>query len=300
MTGTAPEVSVVVCVRNAARTLSRQLQALDHQTGAPAFEVVLVDNGSTDGTAEILAQWRDAAVHAAASVQVVDGGRAPGIPHARNLGAQAARGRVLAFCDADDRVHPGWVAAFARAVGPGVLAGGRILAHGPDGTARPGAFPEGLVGTAYLPHVGNCNCALAREDFLALGGYDESLPAYGFEDVDLSWRAQESGMALRWVPDAVVDFSFSGSGSSLRKKFALGRGRVLMARRYPAYDPRLHTIGSSLQDLGRCLSMLVRESIRARRPQRWWASQCVSAAGRVVGALEYPRGRGAPERRLLA
>ncbi len=292
------DVSVIVCVRDGAAVIGLQLAALDRQEGAPPFEVVLVDNGSTDGTDRILRAWRDAPGHAARSIRIIDGGREPGIPRARNRGALAARGRVLAFCDADDEVAAGWVAAFARAVDADQLAGGRIRPIEADGTARAGDFGAGLIATGYLPHVGNCNCALPRELFFEVGGYDESLPRYGFEDVDLSWRVQEAGHPIIYVPDAEVRFTLSGRAASVRKRFDLGRGRVLMAGRYPRYDAARYTPTSCGAEMLRAGSDLLRASWTARRPDAAQASRFVAAAGRLTGVLDH-RLRGVPQRRLL-
>ncbi|MCG7427175.1 glycosyltransferase family 2 protein [Helcobacillus sp. ACRRO] len=87
----AIDVSVVVCVRNGAATIQRQLDALDAQIEHPPFEVVVVDNGSADGTADLVRQWVGQPVHAAERITLVSSGPAPGIPHARNIGCSNAR-----------------------------------------------------------------------------------------------------------------------------------------------------------------------------------------------------------------
>lgn len=293
----SPDVSVIVCVRDGARTISRQLRALDAQVGPTPFEVVVVDNGSRDGTRRLLDAWSGAAVHAAMAVRIVDGGSAPGIPRVRNLGARAARGRVLAFCDADDEVDPGWVAAMAAAVDDDQLAGGLILARTRDGAPRHDTFGPGLIATPYLPHVGTCNCAISRDTFFAVGGYDESLPRYGFEDVDLSWRVQEAGHPIVFVPDAVVRFTLSGTGTALRKRLQLGEGRVLMAHRYPLYDPVAYTPRRAAIDLSLAVRRTAAGAVRTRRVDRADASLCASSLGRLLGAVRIAV-RGVPDRKL--
>lgn len=301
MAGSDVDVSVIICVRNGARTIRRQLDALDRQRDHPPFEVIVVDNGSRDATVRIVRDWVATSSHAATDVRFVRGPRRPGIPRVRNLGARSAAGRVLAFCDADDEVGEQWVGALARAVCGDVLVGGRNHAYAEDGTARPDMFGDGVAGTPYLPHVGTSNCAMSRRAFLAVNGFDESLPRYGFEDVDLSWRMQEAGYPLLYARDAVVSFTVSSSARSIRKKFTLGRGYVLMAARYPAFDPVDYTVARTLRDFWTGCLAFIRACARRRAFDRRTASRLVARAGRVVGAVQYgtrssPRGAAATQR----
>lgn len=292
------DVSVVICVLNEERRIGRQLAALDAQVDAPPFEVIVVDNGSTDGTVAAVQDWIRSSPHAAVGMRVVDASSTPGIPAARNAGARAAEGRVLAYCDADDEVQPGWVAAVAHGVQGRTIAGGRLIAFESDGTCR-GDLYGGLVATSYLPHIGCANAAVDRLTFLEVGGFDESLPRYGFEDVDLSWRMQEAGHQIVYLPDAVVHFSLSGSRASVRKRFELGKGRVLMARRFPRYDATDYTVRSTVREAGRAGGRLIRMLVTQRRIDTRLASQAVAAAGRIAGAVVYRKGA-MPPRQLFA
>ena len=106
-----PEVSVVIPAFNAQATLGDQLEALTRQTEPGAFEVVVVDNGNTDAT-------RDVALTFASRLplRIVDARERSSEPYARNVGLREAATRSVAFCDADDVVAPGWVAAMQRAL----------------------------------------------------------------------------------------------------------------------------------------------------------------------------------------
>lgn len=298
--GPVIDVSVIVCVRNGAPTLRRQLDALDRQEDHPPFEVLVVDNGSSDATRDVVTSWIAEPDHAARAVRLIDGPSRPGIPRTRNMGALRAVGRVLAFCDADDEVDARWVGAMAREVDGDQLAGGRILARTAGGTERPDVFGPGLLATRYLPHVGNCNCAVSRQTYMTVGGYDESLPRYGFEDVDFSWRVQEAGFPLVYAPDAAVHFTISDARTSVKKRFALGVGRVLMAWRYPGYDPVRYTVARTLRDLGAEAGRIMRDGLRSKSLPRARLGQMVALTGRVWGAVRYRSGRRLPERKLLA
>ena len=107
------EISVVIPVLNGADTLSEQLDAVLAQEGVESFEIVVVDNGSTDGTPELAAAYADRDRR----VRLVDGSRAPkGGAAAKNLGVEAAKAELIAFCDADDVVRPGWLGAIRNAL----------------------------------------------------------------------------------------------------------------------------------------------------------------------------------------
>ena len=77
-----------------------------------------------------------------------------------------------------------------------------------------------------------------------IGGYDESLPRYGYEDVDISWRHQEADGVMRFIPEAEIRFTLGGE-ESIRKKCELGVGRVLMARRFPKVDSATYLLKST-------------------------------------------------------
>ena len=106
------ELSVVVPAFNAAATIGAQLDALQRQHWDAPWEVIVADNGSTDNTAALVAQ------RAATDgrIRLVDASDARGAAHARNRAVAAARGSVIAFCDADDVVGAGWVAAMGSAL----------------------------------------------------------------------------------------------------------------------------------------------------------------------------------------
>lgn len=282
------DVSVVIIVRNGAATIRRQLNALAAQVDAPPFEVVVSNNGSTDATVDVVRQWERDGIGAAERLVIADASAKPGIPYARNVGAQAASGRLILWCDADDAVRPGWVKAFADHVASGG-AGGLILAHRPDGTPDHGAFPPRLTPTNYLPHGGNCNMAVVREDFFKVGGYDESLPPYGCEDVDLSWRLQEAGLPMDFVPEAVVDFAITPRAKVLRKTFRAAKARIAVALRHPeSLSGQRLTIGTCLTDVAHNTVMLPWRLARpGGTPRTRILRALVASYGRLAGYWTY-------------
>ena len=115
-------VSVVMPVRNAEPFLAEQLAALSQQTYPGRWELVAVDNGCTDRSIEVVEKWRPQLPE----VRVVDASGRKSPNYARNGGAAAARGDLLAYCDADDVVDRGWLGALVEAareaIGGGVAA----------------------------------------------------------------------------------------------------------------------------------------------------------------------------------
>lgn len=197
-----PVVSVIVPVLDAAGTVVDCLDALARQSGAPAFEVLVVDNGSHDASVALATRHP---LH-----PLVLHERRPGAYAARNAGVRTARGAVLAFTDADCRPAAGWLAAgmAALAAGDADIVGGQIrpvTAQPPTVWARYDAarylrqdaliFDAGMAATA--------NLFTRASAFAQVGPFDAALRSGG----DLEWcrRAQECGLRLRYAPEAVVD-----------------------------------------------------------------------------------------------
>src|SRR4051812_42896987 len=105
-------LSVIIPCYNAAETIGVQLDALTTQPCAEPFEIIVADNGSTDGTRGVVFRHQAHFPH----LRIVDASARRGSACARNVGARMAAGDKLAFCDADDEVAPRWVAAISEAL----------------------------------------------------------------------------------------------------------------------------------------------------------------------------------------
>ena len=214
-------VSVVIPCRNGAPTLGRQLAALGRQDYAGRWELVLADNGSTDGSAEIAEAWRERLPE----MRIVNAPR-PGINVARNAGVRASRGRIIALCDADDEVGPGWLRGLVDGVAKGVDLVGGCLDLDPLNSALPPGRRRRRTALAddlgFLPWAEGANLAFAREVFDRLDGFDETFHSGG-DEIEFAWRAQLSGYPLGFVPDAVVHYSVRSSARRVFRQF-LGYG----------------------------------------------------------------------------
>lgn len=284
----ALDVSVVIAARDAEATLPAQLDALAAQDPACTWEVLVADNGSTDGTRDVV---RDAA-RGPAEVRLVDASGIRGAGAARNAGARAARGRDLLFCDADDVVAPGWVDALHGALRDADVAAGRLEWERLNSRAAQGsrALPQvdGLQYTEPLPWLGSAsssNLAVRRSVFDGLGGFD--VRARYLQDTDLCWRAQLAGGALAFEPDAVVHMRLrDGLVGAWRQGRGSGMGQRWLAARYAEVAAQAAADGSA--------PVAGDDAVAGdgRGAARWWPARIVRRAWLVAGEAARIRSRG--------
>jgi glycosyltransferase involved in cell wall biosynthesis len=241
-TTSQPHVSVVMPVRNGAGTIAEQLDALLVQRTTYRFEVIVIDNGSTDETRAIASGYESRS----AVMRLLDGAACRGAAAARNLGAASARGSIVLFCDADDVVDPAWVEKLATAiesrdldVAAGVchldaLNDPEVLEWRPF-PARPhwNGVPYGLT----------CNMAVRRRAFQRLGGFSDDFPRAGAEDIDFFVRAHGAQLRVDFVDDAVVHYRFRPDLRGLLRQFyGYGLNEVVL---YEKHRKALGLRGSS-------------------------------------------------------
>lgn len=226
-----PRLSVVIAAFNAEATLDAQLDALQRQVMPVSWEVLVCDNGSTDGTAAVA---RDRA-RTMPEVRVVDASLTRGPAAARNVGAREARSPLLVFCDADDVVADEWLPLmFAALIEHEFVTGTsrrRELNSRPD---EPTYFDWSLYRMPFFPYLdgaGAGNMGIHKQIFDALGGFDERLRTG--EDLDLCWRAQLAGHRLVASERAVVHVSNrEGLRASMRQAYAYGVGDKMLAHKF--------------------------------------------------------------------
>lgn len=225
------KLSVIIPCFNAADTIGIQLEALASQRWSESWEVIVSDNGCTDNTIGIVNQYKGRFTN----LRIVDASDKRGQAHARNKGAQCANGELFLFCDADDEVAPGWLAAMGEALSKYDFVACRIdiakLNPAWIIKSRGHAQSDGLQTfryPPYLPHAGGSTLGVRRWAHEAIGGFDESKTF--LEDTDYCWKIQALGIKLHFVPHATA---------YVRLRHSI-KGNYLQVRNYAEYSIKLY------------------------------------------------------------
>jgi len=225
-----PRVSVVVCTYNGEATLAECLEgvaALEYVD----YEVIVVDDGSTDATPEIAARYPVRLIRT----------ENRGLSEARNVGLQAAHGDVVAYIDDDARPVPHWLTYLMLTLSTGdwVGVGGPNLAPANDGfvadcvASAPGGPVHVLVSDTEAEHIPGCNMAFRRDAITEVGGFDPRFRTAG-DDVDVCWRLQAAGGRIGFSPAAVVWHHSRGSIRGYwRQQAGYGLAEALLERKWP-------------------------------------------------------------------
>ncbi|MFJ4166437.1 glycosyltransferase [Microbacterium sp. NPDC089698] len=305
----APVISVIIPVFDGAATIGQQLAALDTQIDAPSFEVIVVDNASTDDTAAIAR----ATVLRRARLRLVSAAER-GASFARNVGAAHARSDLLMFCDADDvvsahwvdhgyrnfasaRLWSGWVVpAAAELFEGGVEAARQVL---DEGDGAPWHAPQPRTDTPF-PMLQGGNFGITRSLFFELGGFDQSLPS-SFEDLDLGYRARRRGVEVAFAKDTRLAYRLRAQGSEIAvRQVRMAQAKVLIATRYGVQaevaDPPWPAL--ALRLAGAAVRMPARP--RAERDWPGLAGRALFVWGVFSGTVRYRYLRLLPRPRLGA
>jgi glycosyltransferase involved in cell wall biosynthesis len=232
-----PRVSVVIAAYNAARTLRNCLHALQHLR-YPDYEVLLVDDGSTDGTADLVGEFP--------FVRYFRHSRNLGLSEARNTGIKLATGKVVAFTDADCRPDEDWLNYLMHDLLEQRTAG--IGGHNllpPDDSAlaaavmaAPGGPLQVMLNNREAEHLPGCNMAFWRATLLEIGGFDPVFRCAG-DDVDLCWRLQDLGERLGFSPGGFVwHYRRSTVRGYLRQQHGYGDAEAMLERKHPGHFNR--------------------------------------------------------------
>lgn len=284
--GTSVEVSVVVACRDAEEDLAEQLRALAAQECGATWEVVLADNGSTDGTLAVAEAHR----HLLPGLRILDASSARGPAGARNAGVRAARGDLIVFCDADDVVAPGWLAAMVDALREHPVVVARLdhdqLNHAWSRALR--ASQTGLVQSEppFLPYAFCAALGVRRSAHEAVGGFREEFDR-ACEDRDYCYRLQLAGYPLSLADGAVVHYRHRESPLGVfRQSRSYGLGNVQI---YAAY--RAEGLGrpSQPQALASWLLTPVRfvQALRSRDRFAVFMARTGWRVGRLQGSLRF-------------
>lgn len=255
-----PRISVVVCAYNAERTIEACLRSLA-DCPYPNYEVIVVNDGSTDATGEI------AHAHAGGRIRVIDQ-KNLGLSAARNVGIAAAEGEVVAYTDSDCVVDRDWLTYLAHKIREGFVAVGGPNFPPPEDTLVPSAVavsPGGpthvLLNDDLAEHIPGCNMAFSKSKLEEIGGFDVSYTAAG-DDVDVCWRLQNAGYQIGFSPAAMVwHFRRNTVRAYLKQQMGYGKAEALLFFKHPLH---FNLLGQS-RWLGRIYGDLT-TSFFSRRP----------------------------------
>ena len=284
------DLSVIIPTRNASSTLGDQLDALAAQDFDGTWEVLVVNNASTDDTAAVVSRWQAKLPH----LRTVDAPEV-GLNRTRNIGVRASRADRILLCDADDEVSTGWVAAMASALDSADVVGGPLEydALNPVSVLRPRPpdyatkeFPR-LFGRPYA--VGS-NIGFSRRAFDVIGGFDESF-SLGADEVDFSWRAQDAGLRFHFVRDGVVHYRLRSNLKALmRQQFGYARGHAHLYAKWVELGavPRRPVSLQAKSAAARTRDLVVKfPKVRDRQERQLLALEAARLAGSFRAMLEW-------------
>jgi GT2 family glycosyltransferase len=225
-----PRISVIICSYNGSKTIRECLEGFQ-RVKYPNFEVIVVDDGSTDPTAAIAREF---------PVRLIQTENR-GLSSARNTGMEAAGGEIIAYIDDDAIPDPHWLEYIAHGFrnkecaavgGPNILPESALPLSECVANA-PGNATHVLLTDQVAEHLPGCNIAIRKSALQAIGGFDEKFRIAG-DDVDVCWRLQQAGWTLRYEAGAVVwHYRRNTIGAFWRQQKNYGRAEALLQQKWP-------------------------------------------------------------------
>jgi len=284
-TETPKQLSVIMPAYNAASTIGAQLEALTRQSYRGAWELVIVDGGSTDRTREIA----DSYAKHLPSYRFIVATQRRGSAYARNTGCALTIGDPILFCDADDVVDSRWIAELSEALETYEVVGGSLERRSLNGevalSARPPKTVDGLLNTFhFLPYAITANFGVRRLLWGKLQGFDEFY-VNGSDDADFCFRAQLSGATIGFAPRAIVHYRLRSDAESIaRQSYGYGVSHPRLFRAFKgAGMPR-----ASLQLACSEWIWIVSHVLYSAGPETKraiWFKRAATAWGRLFGSV---------------
>jgi glycosyltransferase involved in cell wall biosynthesis len=281
---------VVVPVYNAEATLPALLASLAGQDCREQYEVIVIDDGSTDASAAVARDFaRDL------PLVIYEGSRRRGSAAARNAGAARASARVLAFCDADDIAHHAWLRFLCGAIRHHPLVAGGLHHLGADAAGPPACViaeqrmdPDALTAYYdYLPWTMTANLGLRWDAFAAVGGFAEQLRTAS--DADLCWRLAGSGVVLAYESAAIVFKRHRiGVMSTFRQYLSYGEEHPLLFRRHRDTGMPRRSVSNAARRYAKTATSVARTLGHPRSPAAIEAGARVGQdLGRLLGSVRW-------------
>jgi GT2 family glycosyltransferase len=282
-------ISIVLPCYNGASTLAVQLDALARQTYQGEWELIFVDNGSTDGSVDILESYRSRFPLVRILQAYSGAGERRGVGNSYKLGFQAAKGDQILVCEADDELADTWLENMVQALMTCDFACPAIeyqklnppeLVWGERGQQSRAEGMPSYAGPLHLPFATCCATGMTRACYKRVGDPTEAMgPAW---DVDYSWRVQLAGMSLTFVPEAVVHYRVRQSAKArFQQARSWGRGQINLQVRYRLHPAARYLAYVSFM-LAKTSAQLVFGTLSQRRPFAFWVWDFGFAWGQLM------------------
>lgn len=273
----APTVrlSVILAVRNGGQYLAQQLESLVTQGYEHPWEIIVVDNASSDDTA-IVARSFQARFE---RLTVISENRA-GKSHALNTGSDVAQGELIVLVDADDEAAPGYIASMARALEQFEMVSAHIdmTYFNPWDLGEKRPSDQMITYLDYRPYIMGAILGVRASTWRRIGNFDTTLSSA--EDVDFTWRASEMGVTMAMAPGALMRYRRPRTaGQNFRKARSYGRAHVALFVLHRELGQPRKRIRPELRHLKDALSELVHR-------QDHWQWRAAWNVGLVAGRLE--------------
>ncbi|UBF23592.1 glycosyltransferase family 2 protein [Kovacikia minuta CCNUW1] len=234
------KLSVILPCYNGEDTLAVQLEALANQQWSGSWELIFVNNGSTDQSVEIAESYRDRFPELRIVNAYTPPGPRLGVPHSYNVGIKAATGDAFVFCESDDEVGYGWLMAMGQALLEHEFIAARIDyrklnqpwlwtmdsdAYHQETELAPCPVPP------HLPYARGCTFGMRRSVYEELGELNTGFPCS--VDTEYCWRAHQAGIPIRLVPEAVIHYRLRHNFKAMYKQGRTwGKDFMRLCRRY--------------------------------------------------------------------
>lgn len=278
-----PTMSVVIACRNSASTLAATLESLAQQQYPGRWEVLIVDNGSTDNTAAVAEDFVDRLPNLTMLHNPDPGYQARAI----NYGVENSNGDCIIFLDSDDLVGTGYLLHMGRALATAPVVGAAVdvaLLNPPGLRERRDLLQADRVETffGYLPAVVGAAMGIRRQPLEAVGGWDDALPTQ--HDLDVSWRLHRAGYEATFVPEAVLHYRYRDNPRDIfRQEFGYGEGEVALYRKHREHGLRRRTLPRVLVAYARLVIALAGVPLNGG-PARF-ATALGASFGRLLGSV---------------
>lgn len=280
-----PFVSIIIPAHNAAKYIGEQLDSLHNQQYDGLFEVIVVDNLSTDNTMYEVEKFQQKM----SNLSIIKATDKPSASYAMNVGIAASKGEAIISIDADDVTADGWLENMAYALSQhDLVAGGlelnRLNGFAPDRTPPFTGSERKFMG--FLPYVIGCNIGFSRKAFNSVNGFDENIGSG--QDVDFSWRVQLHGYSIKDVPEAAIHYRYRDSVSGMwRQTVAYANAHVKLYKKFKEFGMPQSNTRKALRVYKKLLIKLPTYFFMTESKRELYMREIAAYWGRIKGSIRY-------------